>query len=85
MASRTCSGNVRFSLFLINLKGFSTSDFFHESVSPKPLHIPFGPFQIFSKIRGDIYGSKCTTGVDTSCKWKKIFSQKNFNYFVWTG
>jgi hypothetical protein len=29
---------------------FLTSGFFHESVSPKPLSIPLGPFQIFSKI-----------------------------------
>jgi hypothetical protein len=28
---------------------FSTSGFFHESVSPKPLSIPLGPFQIFFK------------------------------------
>jgi hypothetical protein len=28
--------------------------FFYESVSPKPLSIPLGPFRIFSKIRGDI-------------------------------
>jgi hypothetical protein len=26
---------------------FSTFGFFHESVSPKPLSIPLGPFQIF--------------------------------------
>jgi hypothetical protein len=46
--------------------------FFHESVSPKPLSIPLGPFRIFSKIRGDIHSSRCTTGVvDTGGKWKK--------------
>jgi hypothetical protein len=28
--------------------------FFYESVSPKPHSNPFGPFQIFLKIRGDI-------------------------------
>jgi hypothetical protein len=28
--------------------------FFHESVSPKALSIPLGPFRIFSKIREDI-------------------------------
>jgi hypothetical protein len=51
---------------------FSTTDFFHESVSPKPLSIPIGWFQIFSKIRGDICSSRCTTGViDSSGKWKK--------------
>ncbi len=59
--------------------------FFHESVSPKPLSIPLGLFQIFSKIRGDILSSKCTTGVRWH-RWQmeKIFNQKNFNYFVWT-
>ncbi len=38
------------------------SGFFHESVSPKPLSIPLGPFRIFSKIRGDICSSRLTTG-----------------------
>jgi hypothetical protein len=28
--------------------------FFHESVSPKPLIIPLGPFRIFLKILGDV-------------------------------
>jgi hypothetical protein len=42
---------------------FFASGFFHESVSPKPLIIPIGPFQIFSKINGDIRSSRCTTGV----------------------
>ncbi len=46
--------------------------FFHESVSPKPLSIPIEPFRIFSKIRGDIRSSRCTTGVaDTGDKWQK--------------
>jgi hypothetical protein len=46
--------------------------FFYESDSPKPLSIPSGPFQILSKIRGDIRSSRCTTGsIDTSGKWKK--------------
>jgi hypothetical protein len=36
--------------------------FFHESVSPQPWSIPLRPFQIFSKIRGDIRKSRCTTG-----------------------
>ncbi len=45
---------------------------FHESVSPKHLSIPLGPFQIFSKIHGDICSSRCITGVvDTGGKWKK--------------
>jgi hypothetical protein len=38
--------------------------FFHESVSPKPLRLPLGPFNIFlSKISRDICSSRCTTGV----------------------
>jgi hypothetical protein len=51
--------------------------FYHESVSPKHLSIPLRPFQIFSKTRGDIRGSRCTTGVnDTGGKWKKSSSRK---------
>jgi hypothetical protein len=62
-----------------------TSGFFHESVSPKALSIPLGPFQIFSKI-AEIFAvqSAPTSVVDTCGKWKKIFNQKYFNYFVWT-
>jgi hypothetical protein len=49
-----------------------TSGFFQEPVSPKPLSIPFGPFRIFLKIRGDICSSRCTTSVlDTGGKCKK--------------
>jgi hypothetical protein len=64
------------------LKGTVSRDFrllvfFHESVSPKHVSIPFRPFRIFSKIRGDICGSRCTTGVnDTGGKWKKSSSRK---------
>jgi hypothetical protein len=44
--------------------------FFHESVSPKPLSIPLGPFRIFSEIRGDIRSSRLTTGInDTGGKF----------------
>ncbi len=44
--------------------------FFYESVSPQPQSIPLGPFRIFSKIRGDIRKSRCTTGVnDTGGKF----------------
>jgi hypothetical protein len=39
---------------------------FHESVSPQPQCIPFRPFQIFSKIHGDIRESRCTTGIKTT-------------------
>ncbi len=41
-----------------------SSGFFHESPCPKPLIITLGSFQIFSKIRGDIHKSRCTTGVN---------------------
>ena len=48
---------------------FFASGFFHESVSPQPQSIPLRPFRIFSKIRGDIRNSRCTTGInDTGCK-----------------
>jgi hypothetical protein len=44
--------------------------FFHEPVSPQPQSIPFRPFRIFSKIRGDIRESRCTTGInDTGGKF----------------
>ncbi len=53
-------------------RDFLTSGCFHKSVSPKPLSIPLGPFEIFSKILRDIHSSRCTTGVvDTGGKWKK--------------
>jgi hypothetical protein len=42
-----------------------------------PEYIPSRPFRIFSKIRGDIRGSRCTIGVaDTGGKWKKYSSRK---------
>jgi hypothetical protein len=31
---------------------------------PSPRVIPLGPFRIFSKIRGDIRKSRCTTGIN---------------------
>ena len=40
------------------------SGFFHESPSLKPLKITLGSFQFYSKIRGDIRKSRCTTGVN---------------------
>jgi hypothetical protein len=50
-----------------NLKGqchkiFCFRFFSCESSSSKPLKITVGSFQIFSKIRGDIHMSRCTTG-----------------------
>jgi hypothetical protein len=54
-----------------SVKRFFASDFFHESVSPKPLIIPLGPFRIFSKILGYIGSSRFATGVvDTGGKWE---------------
>jgi hypothetical protein len=43
---------------------FSTSGFFHESVSPRPPSIPLEPYWIFSKIRGDIRELLLITGVN---------------------
>ncbi len=58
---------------------FFASGFFHPKVSPQPQSIPFGPFRIFSKIRGDIRRSRLTTGVvDTGGKWKKSSIRKIF-------
>jgi hypothetical protein len=67
--------------YLITFKGTVSRDFcfwfFHESVSPKPLIIPLGPFRMFSKIRGDIRSSWFATGVvDTGGKWKKSSIRK---------
>ena len=54
------------------------SGFFHESVFPQPQSIPLGPFQIFSKIRGDIRKSRCTTGINnTSVTGGKIAANIN--------
>jgi hypothetical protein len=56
------------------LKGIVSRDFlllvFHESISPQPQSILLGPFQIFSKIRKDIWKAMCTTGInDTGGKF----------------
>jgi hypothetical protein len=40
--------------------------FFDESVSPQPQSIALGPFQIFSKIRGDNRKARCTTGINVT-------------------
>jgi hypothetical protein len=55
--------------------------FFHESVSPQPQSIPLGPFQIFSKIRGDIRKSRCTTVSTTPA----ADFATNFTSFIDTG
>ncbi len=38
--------------------------FFMNQFPPQPQSIPVGPFQIFSKNRGDILKSRCTTGIN---------------------
>ncbi len=49
---------------------FFASGFFDKSVSPQPQSIPWRPFRIFSKIRGDIRKSRHTTGInDTGGKF----------------
>jgi hypothetical protein len=45
-------------------RDFLLQVFFHESSSPKPLKITVGSFRIFSKIRGDIRKSRCTSGIN---------------------
>jgi hypothetical protein len=57
--------------------------FFYESVSPQPQSIPLGPFRIFSKIRGVIRKSRCTTGVNDSGSRMRIKEFKNFNQKKW--
>jgi hypothetical protein len=47
---------------------FFASGSFHESVSPQPQSILLRPFQIFSKIRGDIRSSRFATGVNDTGK-----------------
>jgi hypothetical protein len=54
---------------------FSTSDFFHESVSPRPPSIPLEPFLIFSKIRGKFRELMFITGVNDT--GNKLFSGVN--------
>ncbi len=64
---------------------FSTTGFFPESVSSKPLSIPIGLFHILSKILGDVR-RRCTTNVvDSGGKWKKSSIRKILilNYLVW--
>ena len=68
-------GTLQFLLFISwfsrdSVTRFSACGFFHESVFPQPQSILLGPFQIFSKIRGDIHKSRCTTGInDTGGKF----------------
>jgi hypothetical protein len=60
---------------------FSTSGFFHNSVSPGPLSIPIGSFQIFLKIRG-VFANECLSAVSTTpAKKEKNFEIKFFFIF----
>jgi hypothetical protein len=58
--------NVGLLLERDSIPRFFASGFLHESVSPKPQSIPLRPFQIFSKIRGDIRKSRFATGINNS-------------------
>jgi hypothetical protein len=52
---------------VIFASGFFMNQF---SPPPQPQSIPLRPFRIFSKIRGDIRNSRCTTGInDTGGKF----------------
>ncbi len=61
-------GHCSLQMLYVSLKGqcheIFSFWFYHESVYPQPQSIPLGPFQIFSKIRGDIRKSRCTTGIN---------------------
>ncbi len=59
---------------------FSTSSFFHESVSPKPLSIPIGSFEFFRKF-AEILAAQCAPPVTlTPVANGKTFNHKSFNY-----
>jgi hypothetical protein len=59
---------------------FSTEGFFSKSLSHGPLSIPWGPFIIFTKMRGDI---RKITGVNGNGEKLKIFSGKRvFHIFL---
>jgi hypothetical protein len=60
---------------------FSTSVFFHKSVSPGTLSMPLGPFQIFPKFAG-IFVNECLSALSTTpAKKEKIFEIKFFFIF----
>ncbi len=70
LAAKYCRQADRGSILKGQCHEIFASGFFHESVSPKPLSIPLGPFRIFSKIRGDIRSLRLTTGInDTGGKF----------------
>ncbi len=55
--------------------------FFHESVSTKPLSIPYKFFRKFSEIFADQGAPPVSL---TPVANGKIFNHKSFNYFAWT-
>ncbi len=59
---------------------FSSSDFFHESLSTAPLSIPLGPLQFFTKIHEDIHNFVFTGVVDTGHKLFTGVNQRAMNY-----
>jgi hypothetical protein len=79
----TCFFFIIVVLFFCNHEIFDFR-FFYESVSPKPLSIPLGPFRIFSKIRGDIRSSRCTTFVVNNARWQMKKSSIRKDYFFGT-
>ncbi len=82
--NKSWSQLLTFGHFTQMFKGTVSRDFrllvfFHESVSPKPLSIPLGPFRIFSKIRGDIRSStwSCEYLREISKKFKTVLMVKS--------
>ncbi len=60
---------------------FSTSGFFHKSVSPGPLSISLGSFRIFQKF-AEIFVNECLSGMSmTPAKKDKNFEIKFFKIF----
>jgi hypothetical protein len=60
-------------------RDFSTSGFFHESVSP--LSIPLGPFQIYRKFV-EIFAAQGAPLVSLMWQMEKNLNQKSFHYFL---
>jgi hypothetical protein len=54
---------------------FSTSGFFHESVSHWPLSILLGPLKMLTKFCGDIHNFLFIAGVNKPCE--KLFADVN--------
>jgi hypothetical protein len=57
--------------------------YFHESVSPKPLSIPLGRFELFRKF-AEIFAAQGAPPLVSLTPVAKIFNHKSFNYLVWT-